>query len=67
MKHMIAVVEKSKENKELLAIKNVDKTIMVEVAKISNAINLDNKHSWAISNANIDATKDLSLIGIKKY
>lgn len=63
---MIKVAEKGRKNKELLTIENVDKTTMAEVAKVSNAINLGSKHSWAISNANIDAIKNLGLIGIKK-
>ena len=33
MKDVIAIVEKNRENKELLAIENVDKTAMAEVKK----------------------------------
>lgn len=40
---------------------------MAEVAKVLNIINLGNKYSWAISNADINATGDLRLTGIKKY
>ena len=61
------MVEKNRENKELLAIKNVHKTIIAEIAKVSNAINLKNKHSWTISNADMDIARDLGLIHIKKY
>lgn len=39
---------------------------MTEVGKMSCAINFNDKHNQAISNSNIDATKDLQLTGIKK-
>ena len=48
-------------------MKNVDNTAMAKVLKVSNAIDLGNKYSWAISNADIDATRDLRLTGIIKY
>lgn len=48
-------------------MKNIDKTIIAEVAKMLSTINLKNKHSKAISNANMDAARDLELICIKKY
>ena len=67
MKDMITVVKKSGENKELLAIENVDKIAIVKVTKMSSAIDLKSKHSWAINNADIDAAGNLKLIGIKKY
>lgn len=41
MKDVIVIAERSRENKELLAIENMDKTIIVEIAKVSNAIDLD--------------------------
>lgn len=40
MKNMIAVTKRSKKNKKLLIIENGDKTAIVEVAKVSNVINL---------------------------
>ena len=61
------MVKKSRENGGLLAMENIDKTAMAEVAKISSAINLGNKYNWAISNADIHVTKDLGLTGINKY
>ncbi len=64
MKNMIAVAEKGK---ELLAIENIEKTVIAEVAKVSSAIDLGSKHSWAISNADMDTTRNLKLTGIKKY
>ena len=67
MKNVIAVAEKGRKNKKLLAIENADKTAMAEVTKVSNAIDLGNKNSWAISNADINAARELRLIDIKKY
>lgn len=65
MNHVITITEKHRENKELLLIKNVDKTSIAKVAKVFNVIDLKNKHSWAINNAHIDATGDWKLINIK--
>ena len=42
---VIPAAEKSRENRRLLAIQNIDKTTIVEVAKVLNAINLSNKYS----------------------
>ena len=64
---MIAVAERIGKNKKLLVMENAEKTVMAEIAKVSSVINLGHKHSWAISNTDIDATRDLRLIGIKKY
>ncbi len=64
MKDVITMAERGG---ELLAMENADKTVIAEVAKVSSAINLGNKHSWAISNADIDVAGDLGLTGIKKY
>ncbi len=61
---MIVVAKKSE---ELLAMENVDKTTIVEVAKVSSTINLGSNYNWTISNADIDAAEDLRLTGIKKY
>lgn len=64
---MIPKAKKSRENKELLAIKNIDKTVIVEDLKILSAIDLINKHSLVISNTDINAARNLKLISIKKY
>ena len=64
---MIVVVEKNRENKKLLVIENVDKTVIPKVAKVLSVINLENKRSWVISNIDIDIAGDLKLICIKKY
>ena len=67
IKDVIAVAEKGRENKKLLAMENTNKTAIAKVAKVLSAINFGNKHSWAINNADIDVAKNLRLIGIKKY
>lgn len=59
MKNVIAMVEKDAKNKELLAIENIDKTAMMNMAKVSNAIDFGSKHSSGISNADINAVEDL--------
>ena len=41
IKNIIVVAKKSGENKELLAIKNVNKTGMANVVKISSVIDLE--------------------------
>lgn len=48
-------------------IENANKTIITKVIKISSIIDYANKYSWAISNANIDATRNLEPTSIKKY
>lgn len=53
------------ENKKLLAIENINKTAMVEVVKVSRAINLKCNHIWVISNAYMDTAEDLKLIDIQ--
>ena len=45
MKDIIVVAKRSRKNKELLAIKNVNKTTMAEVAKILNVSDFRSKHS----------------------
>ena len=67
MKNLMVVAEKDKENKKLLAIINADKTAIAKVTKVLSAIDLQSKHNWVISNTDIDAVKNLRLIGIKKY
>ena len=64
---MIRVVEKDRKNEKLLAMENVDKITKAEVAKVLNLIDLGSKHSWAICNVDMDAARNLGLIGIKKY
>lgn len=64
IKNDIILMEKGRNNKRPLAIKDINKTAIAEIAKVSSAINLEGKHKWAISNSNIDAAKDLRLTDI---
>ncbi len=64
MKNVIAMVER---DGELLVMENANKTAITKFAKVSSAIDLRNKHSWAISNADMDVARDLGLTSIKKY
>lgn len=61
----INIFEKIREKEEQLIVENVIK--QAKVVKMSNSINLDSKYIQAISNANIDITKNLRLISVKKY
>ena len=45
MRKKIVVAKKGRENKGLLAIKNIKKTSIVEVIKVSSAIDLNNKYN----------------------
>lgn len=63
---MIIPAEKDRNNKELLAIDNVNKTTIAEVAKMSSAIDLNSKYNLTISNINININKILKLTSIKK-
>lgn len=67
MKDVIIAVKKMRENGDLLALNNVDKIAIVEVTKMSNTIDLDNKYSLAIGNTNMNTVGNLGLTSIKKY
>lgn len=41
---MIAIAKKSKKNRRLLAKKNIDKTVMAKIIKMSSIINYNNKY-----------------------
>ena len=64
---MIVVTERDRENKKLLVIENINKIVMTEVTIMLSAIDLGNKHSWVINNADINVVEDWGLIDIKKY
>lgn len=64
---MITVAKNDRKNKTLLVIEYTDKTAMAEVTKVLSANNVSSKHSQAINNTDMDATRDLKLIGIKNY
>lgn len=67
MKDMIILIENHKDNKKPFIIENEDKTATAKIAELLNAINLNIKYSWAISNSNMDVAKNLRLTIIKKY
>lgn len=60
----VIISEKVRGKKRQLIIRNAINP--TDVAKMSRTINHNSKYIWAISNANIDAAKDLRLTGIKK-
>ncbi len=62
----IIVLEKDKK-KEKLLIDIMDKTILAEVAWVSNLNNFDWRYKWAISNVDLDIAKKLRQTGIRKY
>ena len=45
MKDMIAMAKKNRENQELLAMENADKTAIAEVTKVLSVIDLGRKHN----------------------
>ena len=58
--------EKAREKKSLL--EGIADTIaLAEMAQTSSPVDLVEKYIWPMSNANLDATKELRLTGIKKY
>ncbi len=67
IKDMIAVAKRGELNKKLLKMEDADKTGIAKFAQVSNAIDLGSKHSWAMSNNNIDIAGDLRPISIIKY
>ena len=64
---MTILAERGRNNKRPLVIENIDQTVMVEVAKVLDTINLNGKYSSAINNSNIDVAEDLRLNNIKIY
>lgn len=58
--------ESLKKNIQLI-VKNVNKIALMEIAKISSPINIDNKYIQAIGDIDIDMTRKVGLIRIKKY
>ena len=61
----IIISEKVREKKLLESPMN--KTALAEVAWAFSPVNLTQRYGWAISNIDIDATKELELTGVKKY
>lgn len=65
--NLVLAAEKGRENIKLFVLENVDKIVIAEVTKMLSAINLSNKYSQAISNTNMNITRNLRLTSIKKY
>lgn len=66
MKDMI-IWEKGREKEEEFVEGNTDIIALTKIVKMSSIVNLNSRYIWAISNVNINATKNLELINIKKY
>lgn len=67
MKNVMVVAKKSRKNKQLLAMKNTNKTIIAELSKLSSTIDLSSKYPQIISNVDMDIARNLGLTNIKKY
>lgn len=50
-----------------MAIENINKIAIIELAKMLSIINFDNKHDCTISNSNINIAGNLKLTNIQKY
>lgn len=61
------ILKKSRKNKGKSLEENVDKIVLRKFIKTSSLIDFYGKYIWAISNINIDTTKDIMLIDIKNY
>ena len=61
------IIEEKAREKEELSESIVDTTAPAKMIQASSFVDLAEKYMWAISNANLDAAKELGLIGIKKY
>ena len=61
------IIEKKTREKQGLLEGIADTTSTAEVAQASSLVDFAGKYMWAMSNANIDAAKELGLTGIKKY
>lgn len=59
-------LEKAKDKKRLLE-SIADITLLAEIAQVLNFINLRERYIWIMSNANLNAIKELKLTGIQKY
>ncbi len=62
----VIISEKAREE-EMLSEGIADKTVPAEVARVSSLVDLAGRYNWAMSNADMDAAKELGLTGIKKY
>ena len=65
MKNII-ILEKAWEEKKL-SEGIADTTLLAEMAQVSSSIDFAGRCKWAMSNVDLDTTKELGLTGIKKY
>ena len=63
----VIISKKALEKERQLVVKNADKIALAKVGKTLSPMDFDGKYMWAISNVDIDATRDLGLTGIKKH
>ena len=61
------ISKKALEKGGKLVVRNEDKITLAEVGRTLSPMNFDGKYMWARSNIDIDAARDLRLIGIKKH
>ena len=62
----VIILEKAREEKMLLeSIANI--TALAEVTRVSSPVDLAGRYNWVMSNADLDAAKELGLTDIKKY
>ena len=66
MKNVI-ISKKALKKERQLVVRNADKIALAKVRRMSSPMDLDCKYIWAISNIDIDATRDLGLTSIKKH
>ncbi len=63
----VIILEKAREE-EMLSLEGIaDTTAPAEVTRVSSLVDLTGRYNWAMSDADLDAAKELGLTGIKKY
>ncbi len=62
----VIILEKAREDK-MLSESIADTTAPAEVGRVSSPVDLVGRYNWAMSDADLDAAKELGLTGIKKY
>ena len=62
----VIILEKARKKKMLLE-SIADTTVQAEMAWVLSLIDLARRYNWAMSNADLDAVKELRLTNIKKY
>ncbi len=62
----VIILEKAREDK-MLSESIADTIVPAELARVSSHVDLVGRYNWAMSDADLDAAKELGLTGIKKY